>query len=546
MPFIDSTPALSPYKLREGTLQDDFCNMLIKNGWRKVLDFKKVVPITYYVNGRTSGKTCVARHTIMRNARGDLLGIAIAAMWDDDTSKAPAFSWQNHTQAEKDVFTTYLASQYDTRKSNTSIYFYMLEKLPNIQNNSNLLVTWRGTDDDLLRMALDIEVTDVTLNTLYNDGIVKIADPLVMQSPIVESTIRAKFLDNSQNYPYQETNWWADSEVSLRGRIDSNNIFVVLQADNTTMWDYNVVPIIPLYFGDIVPIDEGDPAIALFAGTVPTGNDKDTVSKFDFSSTVPVGKKILPILKKYPNNPGNGIDSVLVNRTRLGARYQGYSLSWNTAPNEIPPGRKSDDGLKQYPRSWNKINKYKFNPSRYSGTVQTSYICLVHPEEGERGYLKGAIGFNPVNLNSSELRIRKEDISGRVYDVYQCMPLSAVSPLTKRPSTHFYSVGVGIYKGEVNITNPVVVNPNDTTPPSDVTEMTTQITPRGVQVKWVNPTDSDFDGVEIIVDGALYASGVREVESYVLDLSVGTHTVKVVAVDKSGNKSAGVQTSVTV
>lgn len=557
MPFIDNTPALSTYKVKEGTLQDDFVNLLVQHGWRKVLEFKKFVTSVHFVteHDETSlhdDKFAVANHQIVSNARGDLLGIAIVSSWDDYTAHDqgfPFYNWFTSTEEDKDSLISYMEGEFENRKTGTVMYFYMIDKLPNIQEGDKVFTPWglESEPDKILQMSLDVEVTAIDFqSTNAGSEHVKDANPSVMQSPVVESVLRSEFLDNV-DYPYMNTNWWDDSEVSIRGSLDSNNIFVVLQSDNTTMWEDNVIPLVPLYFGDIVPMDDGDPAIAMFAGTVPQGSDSTSVATYDFNDeTVEGGKRILPILKKYPSNPSNGVDSVIINRSKLGARYQSYYLSWNTAPNELPPSRESGEG-KQYPRSYDNQN-YQFNPSRYSGKVQTSRVYLIHPEEGVRGHLKSSVGLNSANLNASELRIRQEDCPEKIYDVYQCIPVSAVSPLTKRPATHFRPMGLGLFKEELNVTNPTPSNTGDSTPPNEVTNLSGE-SPKGgyVSLSWVNPEDADFYGVDILVDSEKVATGVVGVDNYVLSgLSTGTTTITVISKDTSGNESSGVTVTVEV
>ncbi|MDQ0176225.1 hypothetical protein [Bacillus chungangensis] len=555
MPYIDSTPALSPYKIREGDLQGGFKDILIKNGWTLAREFKKAVTSTHFVTehdetARHDDDFVVAKHQILRNARGDLLGVAVVAEWSDFTDHSngfPFYNWFTSDETKKEALLDYLEKEFEKRKTNTSLYFYMLDKLPNMKDGSVILTPWsdESKEDERLRMALDVEVTVIDFkDTTAASAFVKVANITVMQSPIVESSLRAKFLENV-DYPYMDTNWWADSEVSIKGHIDSNNIFITIQTDNTPMWENNTIPIVPLYFGDIVPLDEGDPAIVLFAGTVPNGETSDKVATFDYSDiTTKGGRKLMPILKKYPAYPSNGIDSVMVNRTKLGARYQNYFLSFNTVSQEMPPARKSDDqaigdGDKQYPRSWEGIKKYQFNPSRYSGKVQTSRIYLLHPEEGNRGYLKRSVGLNSANLNASELRIRKEDCPEKVFDVYQCVPVSSVSPLTKRPSTHFNPMGLGIYKEELNpaaVTNPASVN--DTEPASVTNLSYTKLSDNKFNLTWENPHDENFDSVTIYLNGEVFVFGVREVSAYCLEGLKETPTeIEVVAVSKTGKKS---------
>lgn len=550
MPYIDSTPALSNYKVFEGNLQNGFKDLLIKNGWTKALEFKKAVVPTHFVTehdvtGKHDEAFIVTNHQILRNSKGNLLGVTLVADWTefvDHDNGFPHYNVFTSADTDKDAFVSYLTGEYDVRKTNTSMYFYMLDKLPNIAEGETLLTPWSTTvnAEERLRMALDVEVTAVDFkDTTSGSAYIKTANPSIMQSPIVESALRSEFLENI-DYPYMDTNWWADSEVSVKGHVDSESIFVVIQTDNTPTWENNTIPIVPFYFGSIAAMDEGDTAIALFAGTVPSGDSAQAVATFDFDNpAIKGGKQIMPLLKKYPNNASNGIDSVILNRTKLGARYQSYFLSWNTAPHEMPPARKSDDGTTQYPRSWNDINKYQFNPSRYSGKVQTSRVYLVHPEEGVRGYLKKSVGLNSANLNSSELRIKQDDCPETIFDVYQCVPVSGISPLTKRPSTHYRPMGLGLYKEELNITSPVTIDLNDTTPPSNVTDLTATSPNTGtVQLTFTLPTDTDFDSLTIKVGTEVYAYGVREVNSYTLfGLTSGATTITVISVDKAGNES---------
>src|SRR6185312_4786589 len=126
-------------------------------------------------------------------------------------------------------------------------------------------------------------------------------------------------------------------------------------------------------------------------------------------------------------------------------------------------------------------------------------VYLVHPEEGVRGYLRGAVGLNFANLNASELRIRQDNCPDKIFDVYQCVPVSAVSPLTKRPATHFRPMGLGLFKEELNASSPDE-NKNDSTPPKEVTGLKAeQVQPKVVKLSWIPPTDRDLAGYDILI-----------------------------------------------
>ncbi|MEC0276797.1 hypothetical protein [Peribacillus frigoritolerans] len=453
MPYVDTTPASFDTKLTEDNFQQKFADLLTKYGWTGgtsstsvAKKFKRVVTLYGALTEDNRRPTTIANHYIFKNAKGKMFGMAILSDSTPLDSEIPV---------DNAALTTWANTEFEKNKVRTTVYYYMLEKLPSFAESSVTKLQWGS---NRTQMALDIEVISTKIETSVGTGgsstssaVVNQADPLVMQSPIVKSDIRATFLEDI-NYPKQYTNWWADSEIRVQGQIDANNVFVILQADNVPAWENNIVPTVPFYFGEIDPIDPGDAAVAMFAGTVPSGDDETEVGGYDFGDpNSTAGARILPILKNYPNHPSNGIDSVMLSRAKFGARYQEYFLSWNTAPDAMPPDRENATG-KQYPRAWNNIYnnefKYQFNPSRYSGKVHTSKIYVVHPEEGVRGSLSKAIGLSALNFNAGKLRIRKQNCPTKIYDVYRFHMVGAVSPLTKRPATVYRPIGLGIYDSE--------------------------------------------------------------------------------------------------
>ncbi|MBJ8206168.1 hypothetical protein JDS91_34025, partial [Bacillus cereus] len=91
----------------------------------------------------------------------------------------------------------------------------------------------------------------------------------------------------------------------------------------------------------------------------------------------------------YVNHPSNGIDSVMIKKTKYGARYQEHFLRWNVPPNLMPPTReelrlvknaqgteKEEEYARKYPRAWNYLRygyyQYDFHASRYSNKIHTS------------------------------------------------------------------------------------------------------------------------------------------------------------------------------
>lgn len=702
MPYIDSTPKEHPLMFEEDNLQDVFGNMLTNNGWTLVRTFYKAVVDTRAYNRLTSRVNyAIAKHTIFSNAEGKLFGFATVGDFNlkfRRENKYPIRRPNDDTDPEDENYgitpswDVWVKQRYADTVSRTSLYFYMLEKLPNsslapdgevismvtmpgmdgtafdvgrdrdreywrdwyygFTRRSNLVVNYTDNDGSdmeydgkilsaspfhVIRSALDIEVFETEWDDSNKEVYIDEADPRVMQSPIVKSTIRAEFLEHIDQ-PVWHTNWWTDSEVRVKGHVDSVGILLVLQADNAPAWDNNVVPTVPLYFGKINAMDGSkDEGYALFSGTIPparrvgtsrreytnlgyrispgttsfrvrdvsklpappsllsiggseivklisvdegTGvievergqqgteaenwgsgtvisrlstNNSDidnstVVSLFDFDDPdATVGETIFPLLKLYPQYPGNGVDSVIVSKSRFGARYQAHYLSFNATTNQIPPARIDEEG-KKYPRSYEPVEntdnyKYQFNASRYSDKIHSSHLFVIHPEEGVRGYLDKSIGFNSKSINASNLRVRKENCPEKVYEMYKHLSIGAVSPLTKIPVTPFRPIGLGIYSEDYNPNKEPWDVENDTTPAGEVTIVSVESTQsQSMDVTFDLPEDEDLDYVKIYVDGDLYAEGVRGTDYYrIVGLTTGfTPEVRLTTVDLAGNESQGV------
>ncbi|MGG3797733.1 hypothetical protein [Metabacillus fastidiosus] len=697
MPYIDSTPKDYPMVFEEDNLTDVFGQMLIDNGWTHARTFyKAVVDTRAYFRITDRVNYAVAKHSIFRNADGKLLGVATVGQFDLKFRRenSEPIRRPNDDIDPSDVnfgmtpsWDVWVKQKFANTDAKTNLYFYMLEKLPNdsLAPNGSVvsIVTmpgmsntaydvdrdrdrenwrhwWYGYhynevyqfDDDpndlkydgkvlsaspyhVIRSALDIEVLGTGWDGAAIEAYVTHTDPRCMQSPIVKTTLRAEFLENV-THPIWHTNWWTDSEVSVRGHVDSRTIFLIMQADNAPTWEKNLVPTIPLYFGKINSLDgDKDEGYALFAGTIPpasrtavrnevtrlsrevypntttfkvvdatklpdppalltlqgkeviklvqkegntltveraqqgteagiygtgttvarlsTNNanipNETVVSLYDFDDPgATVGETIQPLLKVYPYHPSNGVDSVMVSRSRFGARYQAHYLSWNAPPNQIPPTRMTEDGRK-YPRAFESMEnttnyKYQFNASRYSGKIHSSRIFVIHPEEGVRGYLDKAIGFNPQSISSStKLRVRKENCPEKVYEMYKYFSVGAVSPITKIPATPFRQAGLGIYMEDFNPQEVPHDITNDTTPASEVT-ITKAVSPEveTIDIEFTLPLDKDLKHVNIYVDGKLYAKGITRTTFYrIAGLTTGfTPEIKITTVDLAGNESVGV------
>ncbi|WP_151734139.1 PKD domain-containing protein ['Paenibacillus yunnanensis' Narsing Rao et al. 2020] len=203
---------------------------------------------------------------------------------------------------------------------------------------------------------------------------------------------------------------------------------------------------------------EGAPA-ALFSGSALSSGRADAEralqasGSFDYDDAGERQELLLPMMKDYVHYPSNGIDSVMVKRTKYGARYQAHYIAWAVPSNSMPPVRENAAGSK-HPRAWtsyaNDAYKYQFNPSRYSDKAHSSRATLIHPEDGKYGTLRNVILVPPLTImNGDELKASKDscaDDENDRYDVYSYYLVEGISPLTKRPATAFRPAGLGILK----------------------------------------------------------------------------------------------------
>jgi hypothetical protein len=374
----------------------------------------------------------------------------------------------------------------------STLYFYTCEYMPSIQDGEWRIMPWDnwryGTVDEVDRRTMNNAAVDIEVwKTKYNenaDFIIQEPETYCVQSPIVKAVLRWAELPLERRYnpSYKvedtKTNWWYDSEIRLTGFIDNYSMFFSLQADNTPAWEDNVVPKIPLYFGAFEPLKKEDETgnkvdseplgevTVLFAGTMPQVGKSSTaqfenISKYDFDNYDKqyVTPPMFPILKNYTRHPGNGINNCIVRKDKAGGRYEGYYLSWDAVPNDMPPKRTgkystefSGEFERDYPRAWqnhmNPAYNYEHTPSRYTERAHVSKIYIDHPESGKRGALRHAIGFVPIGKVAARIRLEKEPCaattSGNKYDYFKMHVFDGLSPLTARPGTPFRPVGVGI------------------------------------------------------------------------------------------------------
>ncbi|WP_068498930.1 hypothetical protein [Paenibacillus kribbensis] len=463
MSFIDTTAAAFTPKVTEADLQPRMGELLATAGWKVAANYKRVIfdaNITHpsdLVRNYTNFRITVAEHFIYSNKENQSFGIAIAGTWyprlADYVKRPDKDSYKQFGEWATNEFRKYRLSH--------TLYVYMLEDLKGLKpDGADLVLAWNDNSEaGQLRAALDIEVEESAWKTTTSSPMFTVtkAEGARMQSPIMQAGLRYKLMEsyynNSFNYPVQNTNWWSDSEIAVKGTLSDTNFFFTIQCDNVPAPENNLVPIIPLYFGKLDPVEEGDNVYALFAGTVPIRDTVNGVATFDFDDTTSRQPHIMPLLKSYPNFPANGLDNIMVNRAKQGARYQAHYLSWNSPPNLMPPARTSVDGKKDYPRAWNNaenpLYKYTFNPSRYSGKVHTSKVYVIHPEEGVRGTLKDTISLAAFSFNANKLRVKRTHCPDE-FDVYRYFLVEGISPLTKKPGTQFRPAGIGLYVNTVD------------------------------------------------------------------------------------------------
>ena len=361
---------------------------------------------------------------------------------------------------EEDCIGSILNKTMSKRVFPSSWYVYSLKSLSDhllsdhdISIIKNSFIFFSKENDDIKRVCLDVET-----ETYWNEKeeVKSKGYPQIMQSPIIEMNLRKPDLedysyDNTLKIKKMNTNWWKNSKISVVGRIDSRTIFLIFQTDNTPSFEGNVIPAIPLYFGDLdKPQDSGrgETTPILIAGTVPNLS-LDEIKSFEFDNTEITQTPIFPLLKSYKSYPGNGIDNVMMRRTNNGSFYQRCYLSWNTISDLARPNRKSSEGY-QYPRSYYGEDEflYQFNPSGYSEENEnnsvSSKIYVIHPEDGILGSLRFCIAINPLSLISGmdKLKVRRECPS--LFDIYSFRIIESVSPFTKRPGTPYRYIGIGL------------------------------------------------------------------------------------------------------
>ncbi|WP_248499806.1 hypothetical protein [Staphylococcus aureus] len=446
----------------EGGFLTELAALLVANGWTQEGSFRKVgFDLTkFYSNTFNSGSIpadqvtfplAVADHIIVKNANNELFGISricnVTRKYGDVpaslkvASGFPDSSKLTTDETSRKALHTWMHNQYEENAVDTSeLYFYMLNKVPVPPTGDKAMYPVNS-----VQAAIDVENLSYKPMTSGNGYIFEKAssDLLTMQSPMMK--IKTRDIGTASNGWL--TNWWSDSKIRLEGLISNKTCSIVIQADNTAAYDENKVPSLPIYMGQIVPLNPADDKASVLYGGM-------AVSDAEFDYTDPkflVTAPLLPLEKQYPKNPGNGIDNLIVKRTKLGAYYQAYYFAHQAAPDKMPPDRVSTDS-RQYGSAWknerNEEYQYKYNPSGYTRKTHVSRAYVAHPEEGIRGYLADMIMTSSMGLLNGDRMKMKKEACPDAYDVFKYFLVDAVSPMTKRPGTAFSPAAFGIFEKE--------------------------------------------------------------------------------------------------
>ena len=526
MPWIETT-------LRQGYILDDLFNNVFRTfkdpeGKLWWPDFYENVPkvdlykVTFNGDlfklsngqytpnyGAEESGICITRHIIIRRWDNQILGFAVSTgeikIVGEDLLKG-------NTLYEK------IFNLYEEYVDNMTLYAYTMDNyfgpvnyLDEEGNMLPALVICQDTDDfGLLRLSLDVEYFGSS--NYYPD---------TFQSPIVEMKLKGdtgESVEIIDDIKYKtNTNWWKDSLVQLMGYFDEKSCFFTLRVDTAPIWEDNVTPVIPFFFGDIVTDFEKkglEETVALFGGTQV---DKD----FDFDDTgLKTREVIQPVTRNYVSHPSNGIDSVIVKRTKHGARYQSHYISANVPPYLMPPDRQEvrEDGVvRKYPRAWNYMRdgyyQYDFKVSKYSKKIHASKAYVVHPEDGKIGYLPNILVIPTINVRGGDIlkhpvRCTGDGNGKEPYNVYYTIVIEGSSPLTKRPSSHYRPLAVAVLQNPYY--DEQLILPNEETPASPTPEPKPEIPEDGMLVECGNKVEAGENFAEFYYD--IPTSGIVYIE----------------------------------
>ena len=480
-------------EVHEKDLLPSIANIFVEAGWELVGDFHKVVFHSYQRQvslgegvgldrsifmhhdelgkGNKKVRARIAKHYVVKPPNHDVhYGIAVmsdsivvdsddidsekwvgnfATLHREETVSNQRVAYYRYDKDGVNEFGKIIFDAFEERLDKNKIYAYMTAKKPFMEDYTMLEVDGKN------QTVLDLEV-EYCEGSYHSQGTGSFRGEIieasvdVKQSPF--SVMRTRSIDVSYDtslsdkFPINNTNWHDDSLYEIEGVVEDDFAFLVLQADGSPAYDDNMTPSVPLFFGQFKALnDKDDRNFALIAGSAFKGNTPN----YDFDDPKPFDNvPLLPILERYPIRPSNGIDNVMVYRTKGGAYYQSHQLFVEVDPNAMPPKR--EYGGRKYPSAWQQADAdpydYQMNPSRYTNEGHGSRVYISHMEEGVRGYLDGIIAINPISLLDGDVLKNKVAWCDDGYDEYTFRVLSSVSPFTKIPSTPFRPLGLGIIR----------------------------------------------------------------------------------------------------
>lgn len=349
------------------------------------------------------GMICITRHIILRRWDNEYLAFAQSTgAFKISTIDLPT---------DKGALMKRFVEIYKAFLNYTTVYSYTLDSYDGYTHAQTsdgkatpITILCDDNGEGVLKASLDIEF--YSENEYYED---------MKQSPIMTMNLKADTGDmigsiGKLNYR-TNTNWWADSLIQLCGVFDETSCFFTLKVDSAPTWEDNNVTLVPFFFGNLVMKDStkrNEGPIALLGGT--------QVGKFfDFDSIDEKVETLQPITRNYVHHPSNGVDSIMLKKTKYGARYQAHYLKWNVPSNFMPPTReeirlvkdaigteKEEEFARKYPRAWNYLRfgyyQYDFHPSRYSEKVHASRAHVIHPEDGSVGYIPNIVLLPTINV----------------------------------------------------------------------------------------------------------------------------------------------------
>lgn len=457
--------------LSEGNLLNDIKDLFGKYGWEMERYFKRTVfdgamacPQPAPVE-TADYNVCVTEHLILKHPSEKIYyGFAVSGSFSlpyktIPKSVRPITTVEKITNTETTQidhrasdnfknFAEWATNKWPPYKKKNTLYVYMTEKVhADYMLNQDSCFPWEG---NLLAASLDLDVIETgyqVRNTTAELTVFEAKD--AKRSPVAAMRLRTASLDVSSN-PYGtiaaqlNSNWHADSKIEVKGILDEEKAMLIWEADASAAYENNDVPTIPFYIGSFDALAEDDEQN--FCLTVGSAHATSNPT-YDYDSpTTTMGQDIQPLLQKYPSDPSNGVDNIMVYRNRKGAYYQKHYLYIETVPNTQEPAR-SYNG-RDYVRAWQRaesdVLKYQFNASRYDDRVKTSYAYIAHSDEGLRGKLSDIIVCNPISIVDYTTLKHRQVACPDVYDDYTAFVTGAVSTFTKLPGTPYHSLAIGI------------------------------------------------------------------------------------------------------